>query len=82
MKKSFFTVWTYCIPGVAFGVFFPLFHASAVVNGPGGRQAFFVEAVGIAALIIQYVMMEILQRRLHTLRLDFTDKEAVYLIYI
>lgn len=82
VKKSFFTVWTYCIPGVAFGVFFPLFHASAVVNGPGGRQAFFVEAVGIAALIIQYVMMEILQRRLHTLRLDFTDKEAVYLIYI
>lgn len=82
VKKSFFTVWTYCIPGVAFGVFYPLVHASAVVNGAWEPQFFLTGAVGIAALLIQYLMMEILQRRLHTLRFDFTDREAVYLIYI
>lgn len=82
VKKSFFTVWTYCIPGVAFGVFYPLFYASAVVNGAHEPQVFLTGAVGIAALLIQYLMMEILQRRLQALRLDFTDREAVYLIYI
>lgn len=58
VKKSFFTVWTYCIPGVAFGVFYPLFYASAVVNGAHEPQVFLTGAVGIAALLIQYLMME------------------------
>lgn len=80
IKKSFFVIWLYCVLPVAFSVFFPLIYAAAVVNGKNLEAA--ASCASILSALMQYLMLEILQRRLSILRRDFMDKDAFYLMYI
>ncbi len=82
VKKCFFTLWMYCASGIVFCAIFPLFHGLAVINGAGYCPDAVVDAISIVSRLIQYLMMEILQRRLHLLKRDFADQDAFYLIYI
>lgn len=72
VKKIFFTLWMYCAPELAFCAVFPLFHAAALANGLRQCPDTVVYALGYASCLVQYLMMEILQRRLHLLRRDFS----------
>lgn len=82
VKKIFFTLWMYCAPELAFCAVFPLFHAAALANGLRQCPDTVVYALGYASCLVQYLMMEILQRRLHLLRRDFSGRDAFYLMYI
>lgn len=80
IKKSFFIIWLYCVLPVAFNVFFPLLYAAFLINGQS--TSFAAPAAGMLAAFVQYLILEILQRKLSILRHDFTDKDALYLMYI
>ena len=82
VKKIFFTIWMYCAPELAFCTMFPLFHAAAAANGTGHCSGAALEFVSISARLVQYVMMEILLRRIRLLRRDFSERDAFYLMYI
>ena len=82
VKKCFFTLWVYCAAELVFCALFPPFHAAALLGGARYCPAEVIDAVGIAARIVQYAMMEILQRKLHLLKRDFADQDAFYLMYI
>lgn len=82
VKKLFFTLWIYCASGIVFCSVFPLFHAWAVAEGLGHCPEAVLDMIGIAIHLVQYLMMEILQRRLHLLKRDFADQDAFYLMYM
>lgn len=82
LKKCFFTLWMYCASGIVFCAILPLFHAAAVAHGAGHCPDAVINAVGLVSRLVQYLMMEILQRRLHLLKRDFADQDAFYLMYI
>lgn len=82
VKKIFFTLWMYCAPEIAFCAVFPLIHAAAAADGSGYCSERVLSAAGFAVCLVQYLMMEILQRKLHLLRRDFSEKDAFYLMYI
>ena len=82
VKKIFFTIWMYCAPELAFCAIFPLLHAAAVINGAGYCSDAALDFAGFAARLAQYLMMEILLRRIHLLRRDFSERDAFYLMYI
>lgn len=82
IKKGFFTLWVYCAHGSVFGALFPLAHAAAIAGGGNGCPDTVINGVGIAASLVQFLMMEVLQRKLHVLKRDFTDRDALYLMYI
>lgn len=82
VKKCFFTLWMYCASGIVFCAVFPLFHVWAVVNGPGFCSEAVLDMAAIICSLVQYLMMEILHRKLHLLRRDFADQDAFYLMYI
>jgi hypothetical protein len=82
MKNGFFTVWMYCAPEVAYGIFFPLFHGLAVMNGQTYCSDNTLKLIEYAAYLTLYVMMELLSRNLHVLKQDFEDRDAVYLTCI
>lgn len=82
VKKFFFTLWIYCASGIVFCAVFPLFHAWAVAEGPGYCPEAVLDRIGIAVRLVQYLMMEILQRKLYLLKRDFADQDAFYLMYI
>ena len=82
VKKSFFTLWVYCIPDVAFCAVMPLFYASAAARGQNGCSDIVLDALNITVHLIRFLMMEMLQRRLYVLKRDFTDRDAVYFMYI
>ncbi len=80
IKKGFFVTWLYCVPPVAFNVFFPLIYAAAMVNGQNPEDA--GAYASILSALVQYLMLEILQRKLSLLRRDFMNRDAFYLMYI
>lgn len=80
VKKSFFTLWMYCVPEVAFFALYPLFFAAA--GGQDGCLGGMLDALSIISRLMQFLMMEILQQRLHVLKRDFTNRDAVYFMYI
>lgn len=80
IKKAFFVIWLYCVLPVAFSVFFPLIYAAAVINGQNLEAA--AGCASLLSSLVQYIMLEILQRKLSILRRDFMDKDAFYLMYI
>ncbi len=82
VKKCFFTLWIYCAAELVFCAVFPLFYGAALLNGARYCPEEVIDAVGVAAQLVQYVMMEILQRKLHLLKRDFADQDAFYLMYI
>lgn len=82
IKKCFFTLWMYCIHGSVFGALFPFIHAAFLVKGLDGCPDWVINSVGVAACLVQFLMMEVLQRKLHILKRDFTDQDALYLMYI
>lgn len=82
VKKCFFTLWMYCASGIVFCTVFPLFHGLAVTNGLEGSPVEMINAADMISRLVEYLMMEILQRRLHLLKRDFADQDAFYLMYI
>jgi hypothetical protein len=82
VKKVFFTVWMYCAPEVACGIFLPLFHGLTVTNGQSGVSDAALEMIELAACLTLYAMMELLSRNLYVLRQDFEDRDALYLMFI
>lgn len=82
IKKVFFTLWIFCAHAGVFGALFPLAHASAMAAGQKSCSDTMITIVGLASSLIQYLMMEVLQRKLHMLKRDFTDKDALYLLSI
>ncbi len=81
-KKCFFTLWVYCFPIIIFGALYSPAHAIAIFQGLNGCPDLVISGIGIAAGLVQFAMMEVLQRRLHILKRDFTDQDALYLLYI
>lgn len=82
VKKCFFTLWIYCAADLVFCAVFPLFHGAALLRGARYCTDGVIDAVGIMSRLVQYVMMEILQRKVHLLKRDFADQDAFYLMYI
>lgn len=82
LKKAFFTIWIYCVPETAYGIYFPLFYSLAGSRGQTGYSDTMLQMVEIAACLTLYIMMEVLSGNLHVLRQDFEDRDAVYLICI
>lgn len=82
LKKTFLTIWMYCVPEVAFCIFFPLFYALSVLRGQAGCSDAVLKIIETAACLTLYIMMELLSRNLHVLKRDFEDRDAVYLICI
>lgn len=82
VKKIFFTLWMYCAPELAFCSIFPLVHTAAVDNGLRYCPDAVLDVMSYVSCVAQYLMMEILLRRLHLLRRDFSEKDAFYLMYI
>ncbi len=82
VKKSFFTLWVYCVPGVALCAVWPIFHALAITGGQNSCSDIVLNMLNITSHLIQFLMMEILQQRLYLLKRDFTDRDAIYFLYI
>lgn len=82
LKKCFFTLWMYGIQGLVFSALFPLAHAAAIVNGWGDCPDWIISGIGLVAGLVSFVMMEVLQQRLHMLKRDFRNRDALYLMYI
>lgn len=82
VKKLFFTLWMYGIPDVAYCAIVPLFHVAAITGGQSRCSDIVLNALNITVHLIRFLMMEILQRRLYVLKRDFTDRDAVYFMYI
>lgn len=80
VKKAFFTLWVYCAQGVSADVLLIICHALAVSNGQVRCSDTMLNAIGMIACLAQYLMMEILQRRLYILKRDFGDRDIFYLM--
>lgn len=82
VKKAFFTLWIYCAAELVANGLLIFFHGMAVADGRRGCSETAMDILGITACMIQYLMMEILQRKLYLLKRDFTDKNAVSLLCV
>lgn len=82
VKKCFFTLWMYCAGELVFCAFFPVFHGAALIQGAGYCSEAVLDALDTASRLVQYLLLELLPRRLHLLKRDFADQDAFYLMYI
>lgn len=80
IKKFFFTLWMYCGAELVFDMLFILLDGLAIGRGKEGCSDMVISAVGVAACLVQFAMMEILQRKLCILRQDFEKQDAFYLM--
>lgn len=82
IKKAFFTLWMYCAPGLAADGLIIIAHALAAAEGQSRSSDIVLEIISITACLVQYLMMEILQRRLYILKRDFANQDILYLMSI
>ncbi len=82
VKKAFFTLWIYCGADLVNMGLLILFHGLAVAKGLGGCPDPVIHILGMAACFVQYLMMEILQRKLYLLKRDFTDRNVLSLMCV
>lgn len=82
IKKAFFTLWLYCAHAVVFSALFLPAHAAAIAGGRESCSDMVITGIGVAASLVQILMMEILEHKLHVLKNDFKNQDALYLMYI
>ena len=80
IKKVFFTLWMYCGAELVCDMFLILFDGLAIRQGEAGCSDMAISIASIIASIVQFTMMEVLQRKLCILKQDFENQDALYLM--
>ena len=80
IKKVFFTLWMYCGAELVCDMFLILFDGLAIRQGEAGCSDMAISVASIIASIVQFTMMEVLQRKLCILKQDFENQDALYLM--